>query len=486
MWCGTRRQLREVTVTEHGRKEIRGSGHVPLSPINEGRFGRMFRRLPPAPDHTDDQLRALAETMRELVAAPAGGWASQPEPQSGGDNPGIPAAYTYLGQFIDHDVTFDPNSSLQQKNDPDALHDFRTPRFDLDSLYGSGPDDEPFHYRPGTAPARLLVEPNVEGEEDLPRTSQGIAIIGDPRNDENIIVSQLHLVFVRLHNKMADSVEADSSIDPEQKWDETQRRVRWTYQQMVVHDYLRRIAGKGRDGETDLVDDLLGVDPTSGDPDFKLRYYRAKTNAYIPIEFSAAAFRFGHSQVRGVYDLNDTVLGRPIFLAGDVGPTDDLRGQRPLPSAWTIDWRHFVDVPGASPQPTRLIDTHLAEGLFSLPGRPDSLAFLNLKRGRAMSLPSGQDVARFMQAPRVLSAAELGPDVPEQTPLWFYLLKEAELVAQGTSLGPVGARIVAEVLLGLLFNDKTSWINVDPTWRTPIPTSGDFPRLSEIVQFATS
>jgi hypothetical protein len=166
-------------MTAHG-KDLRGEQRVPLSPINEGRFGRMFRRLPPAPHYDEGQLAALAELMHEAVAPPSGGWNSAPTPQPGGDNPAIPAAYTYLGQFIDHDITFDPNSSLQQQNDPDALQDFRTPRYDLDSLYGSGPADEPFQYVKGSSPERLLVEANTNGVEDLPRTSQGFASSATP------------------------------------------------------------------------------------------------------------------------------------------------------------------------------------------------------------------------------------------------------------------------------------------------------------------
>lgn len=466
-------------MTTHGEKQIRGDRQVPLSPINEGRFGRMFRRLPPAPKYGESVLAQLAELMRETVPAPTGGWNSAPTVQPGGDNPGIPAAYTYLGQFIDHDVTFDPNSSLQQQNDPDALRDFRTPKYDLDSLYGSGPADEPFHYVRGSDPTQLLVEPNVNGIEDLPRTSQGIAVIGDPRNDENIIVSQLQLVWLKLHNKLASAFSGDPSLSPAQRFAEVQRQVRWTYQQMIAHDYLRRLVG------SDLLDAIFTVDPTSHEPDIRRRYYKPKSNAYMPIEFSVAAFRFGHSQVRGVYDLNDTVTARPIFLPGDVGPTDDLRGQRPLPQAWTIQWSHFVDLPGANPQPSRLIDTHIADGLFTLPGHDRSLPLLNLLRGERMDLPSGQDVARHVGAD-LLTAAELGGGVPDPTPLWFYLLKEAEQRAGGLHLGPVGGRIVAEVLLGLLELDKTSWINIDPAWTPPIPIAGDHVSLADIITYATT
>jgi hypothetical protein len=468
-------------MNEHGNKPIRGDKQVSRSPINEGRFGRMLRRLPRAPAYDEAILAALAVRMRETVPPPPGGWAAAPTPQPGGDNPAIPSAYTYLGQFIDHDLTFDPNSSLQQLNDPDALTDFRSPRFDLDSMYGSGPDDEPFQYVPDTVPARLLVEANRNGVEDLPRTSHGVAIIGDPRNDENIIVSQLQLLLCKLHNKLADQVAAElaSTLSPRELFAETQRRVRWTYQQVVVFDYLQRVVGD------ETFDKVVDLDGDGNIKDLDLRYYRAKTNAYMPIEFSAAAFRFGHSQVRGLYDLNDAVPARPIFLPGTVGALDDLRGQRPLPQGWTIDWAHFADLPGANPQPSRLIDTHLVDGLFTLPGRDRSLPLLNLLRGQAMQLPGGQDVARHLRV-QVIAGADLGEGVPDPTPLWFYLLAEAERLAAGVHLGPAGGRIVAEVLLGLLQNDKTSWINVDPTWTTTIPTGGTHPALADIITYVTT
>jgi len=143
--------------------------------------------------------------MREADGAqPAGGWDTGGG-QTDGDNPGLPAAYTYFGQFLDHDVTFDPVSNVDRLNDPDALVDFRSPRLDLDSVYGSGPADEPFQYE--EEGVRLLVEANVNGEPDLPRNSRGTALIGDPRNDENTIVSQLQLAFLRLHNRFVQQAQ---------------------------------------------------------------------------------------------------------------------------------------------------------------------------------------------------------------------------------------------------------------------------------------
>jgi hypothetical protein len=463
---------------------IRGSRHVPLSPISEGRFGRMFRRLPPAPPLTDDQLRALADSMREAEeGGGTGGWGPVPQ---GADNPMIPAGYTYLGQFIDHDITFDPISSLDQANDPDALHDFRTPRFDLDSVYGSGPADEPFQYENTNPPLKLLVGRNPHGDEDLPRNNDGIALIGDPRNDENTIVGQLQLLWIKLHNKLADGVASEGTLAPDLQFAEAQRRTRWVYQRMIVDDFLPRTCGQGLMAQ-------LWKTPKNGPPDIDLRYYRPRTKPYMPVEFSVAAYRFGHSQVRGIYNLSSLVTDRPIFIPGPL-PNEfaDLRGFRPLPQQWTVEWPLFFQVDGSSPQLSRRIDAKLAAGLFNLPdeqGDLMSLAFRNLKRGQALGLPSGQDVARAVRAPQVLSGADMG--APEPTPLWFYVLKEAELLGDGGQrLGPTGGRIVAEVLLGMLRGDAQSFYSQQPEWTATelIPDAdGDGKTgMGDIVKFLTA
>ena len=451
----------------HGT-DSRGGRRVVRSPLFEGRFGRMFRRLPAAPAYPLEQLEALAAQMREPDQP--GGWGGSPQPL---DNAAVPAGYTYLGQFIDHDITFDPVSSLDRLNDPDGLTSFRTPRFDLDSLYGSGPADEPFQYDRGDE-RKLLVAPNANGVTDLPRNAQEIALIGDPRNDESVIVSQLHLLFAQLHNRFVDHA-ADGAADPDAQFVEAQRLTRWHYQWVVIHDYLPRIIG------ADLAAQLY--DPATGD--FTLRHYRAQTRPYIPVEFSAAAFRFGHSQVRGIYDLNPTVTARPIFAPGDaVGPLDDLRGRRNLPGGWAIDWSFFFAIAGSAPQPSRIIDVRLVPALFDLPGPGGSLALRNLQRGQALQLPAGQDVARLMKAP-VLTGGDLG--APDPTPLWFYILKEAELTSGGATLGPVGGRIVGEVLLGLLRGDVHSFVNVDPAWTPTISDVDGDGRITmaDLVAFAT-
>jgi Animal haem peroxidase len=451
----------------HGKNEPRGIKRVARSSLNEGRFGRLFRQLRPAPDLSDKQLKDLAESMREG--------------KDGAklDNPKIPSAYTYFGQFVDHDITFDPVSSLQRQNDPDALTDFRSPRFDLDSVYGSGPADEPFLYHQPQRLKLVIDKQNIKGEPDLQRNAEGVALIGDPRNDENIIVSQLQLAFLRFHNKVADRVAKDKSVPDERKFEEAQKLVRWHYQWVVLEDFLPRIAGAGPVKER--------VERNGGVVKIHPRWLEPQNNPFMPVEFSVAAYRYGHSQVRPRYDLNQVVTDRPIFIPGEkVGELDDLRGFRPLPGAWTIDWSFFLDVPGAAkkPQLSRKIDARLSGGLFDLPGFPQaesSLAFRNLKRGQALGLPSGQAVAKRIGL-KPLSGKKLG--APEPTPLWFYILKESGL-GGGQHLGPVGGNIVADVLLGLLKEDKHSFVNAQPGWKPTLgPKAGKF-TLADLVKFAT-
>jgi hypothetical protein len=472
----------------HGAAAPRGQDGVPLSPLHEGRFGRMFRD--PQPLRPDDAaLTALAKLVKESGSAAAG------------DNTKIPSGYTYLGQFVDHDITFDPTSKLQRDNDPDALVDFRTPRFDLDCLYGSGPDDDPFMYEwssPSNRGVKLLVGRNPStgafDRDDLPRNQQGRALIGDPRNDENIIVSQLQLLMIRFHNKVVDRTRSKQKLEGAALFQEAQRITRWHYQWIVVHDFLERIVGK--ETARAVLKPATATTPAQA----VLNFYEPRNNPYMPVEFSGAAYRYGHSMVRAAYDLNDIVVGVPIFVAADKpGPLDHLGGFRRLPSLWTIDWSFYYKTTAAArPQLSRKIDTSISAPLFKLPGLPGnrpSLPLLNLKRGRALGLPSGQDVAAAMGAPP-LTAAQLGLntiDLPPEgraqleaaTPLWFYLLREAAVLGNGERLGMVGGRIVAEVLVGLLAGDPQSYLRRKPTWKPILPSAkqGDF-TMPDLVKFA--
>jgi hypothetical protein len=450
----------------------------------------MFRNLPVA-QQPDDALVALGESMAE----PKGR-----ENAPAQDNTNIGAGYTYLGQFIDHDITFDPASHLQQLNDPDALHDFRSPRYDLDSLYGRGPADEPFLYESqderfrgvklliGRNPANQGLEP-----DDLLRNRQGRAIIGDPRNDENIIIGQLELAFVRFHNRTVDLIaKQEPALKGSALFEEARRVATWHYQWVVVRDFLPRVVGSA------MANDVF----TPGGPP-NLQFFHWVNDPFMPVEFSAAAYRFGHSMVRAIYDLNDVVTQVPLFaVSAKPGPLEHLGGFRPLPEAWTIDWRRFVRNGAATPQFSRNINTKLSRPLMELPINLDvarhPLAVLNLRRGKALELPSGQSVAQAMsQTPLPASKLALGgrklssaqqTALEAETPLWYYVLREAETAPMnGKRLGPVGGRIVAEVLVGLLQGDPLSFLSVNPQWRPgriPGAKKGEF-SLGDLLKFAT-
>jgi len=485
-------------VKRHARPH-RGMDVLPSSSFESGRFGRMFRHLPVFKLHKLSLLTPLAKKM-----VPPGRGAPA-------ENTTIPSGYTYLGQFVDHDITFDTVSSLQRQNDPDALHNFRTPRFDLDSLYGRGPSDQPYLYEQDGVRLRLgesvqrAGPPEVAGP-DLPRNEprvrdgqpvfHGRALIGDPRNDENLLVSQLHATFLKFHNQVVRHVEDETGMTGDNLFKEAQRRVRWHYQWVVVHDFLRRIVGQ------EVIDDILRpqtfVVPHGGGgqevtvPRWHPVFYQPRESPYMPVEFSVAAYRFGHSMIRGRYHINaflrDTVGAGPFPIFGpEALPENDLtnlNGFRRLPDDWGVEWPLLFAMPGAAeePQPSLAIDPLLAGPLAALPKTvasdpPTSLAERNLRRGVRLGLPDGTAVARAMGlAP--LSAAELdlsdlAPEIQQHPPRWYYVLKEAERLAGGERLGPVGGRIVAEVFLGLLANDPLSYLSFEPAWRPSPPLARD-------------
>lgn len=458
----------------HGIAAPRGLARAPA--LRGGRFTRLFASLPPC----DPGPRAIEALVERLDRA-------KHTATDGRDNSLIPAGFTYVGQFVDHDITFDPTSKLQRDNDSLALVNFRTPRFDLDSLYGSGPADQPFLYdwRCGAHPGvRLLIGHNAPGHGrarvDLPRNEQGRAIIADARNDENAIVAQLHLLFLQFHNKVVGCVHGNRPwLSCNELFDEARRIVTWHYQWIVVHDFLDHIVGPLLASEVrpDVAIEQKFVRVTS-----RRRFYRWRHEPTIPVEFSGAAYRFGHSMVRATYKLSAHVDPMPILPAPGHESEDHLGGFRWLLEALEIDWRDFF---GAGRDVISMsIDHRLAAPLFALPPDGAVLARLNLERGLALGLPSGRDVALAMgrvplddeqlflrseHYPEDLWPTDDCPDeraaVLRAPPLWFYLLREGPAFKPGWQrLGPIGGRIVAEVLVGLLEGDPNSYLGRAPTW----------------------
>ncbi|MFE2420617.1 heme peroxidase family protein [Streptomyces hokutonensis] len=452
-------------------------------------------------------------------------------------NSPIPPIYTYWGQFVDHDLTAatDRDLVINITDDPlppvppdeviEKLANLRIPALNLDSVYGDGPfappvpgkDAVPYDgiklrlglLSPVPVTVGALIPPVDDTQRDLPRKADRTPLVGDTRNDENLVVAQLHVAFLRFHNAAVDWVRDN---EPEFESDaEIFRRARdltrWTYQWLCVHDYLHTVA---RPDVVDLVDtaegNLLALD---------------RRGTYMPIEFSVAAFRFGHSMVRGAYDWNRN-FGRPGDRAafstldqlfqftgrgGFVGPLATL------PSNWPAEWDRMVDKnsPFAN-RFARLIDTRLAPPLADLPNEGNDpslaerirkllkhLAQRNLLRGYRLAAPTGQAVAQALGV-TPLSRAELEQDSSDavkealdaaglfdRTPLWFYILKEAEVRELGRRLGEVGSRIVAETIIGQLRNDPGSYVNRtswSPAQGVLLPNGRPVRSIADFLRFA--
>ncbi len=509
------------------------------SPATVGAFAYFFPEAPPLGVCANvDALDRLADAMVEPQGMPE---ASVP----------IPAVLTYFGQFVDHDMTAgtDRDEGLSVIDTPNLTPlprakvvrdrvNQRMGALNLDSLYGDPADPGPFPVPMhellrapfdrakmwlgttsdagfGAVPlpadpgadllrvGRLLREPHrkltIDDLRALPEPARGAfvnddgsirlhrALIGDARNDENLIVAQLHLAFLRFHNRVVDSATRGS---PDERFIQAQKLVRWHYQWLVIREFL----------------------PTICDPEVVLatiaddaRLYRRLVAASpvpapgllpMPLEFSVAAFRFGHSMVRSSYDWN-RFFGRPVdgvrplvdrapfrllfdFTGGGGMPAPDGTAMPRLPQHWVVEWDRLAKTPPDFPdQAARPIDTALAEPLADLGAAPGGLGVVlrhlarrNLRRGLRLNIPSAQACIAGVEAatgqrirplaPEVLRSGSTGDAVREggfdrETPLWFYVLKEAEVVGRGARLGPLGSRLVAETLVGAVVKDPASY-----------------------------
>lgn len=503
-----------TTAHADGRNNLHLPGMKDRPHAPENTFTRMFPDLPPFAPPTDaarDQAKKLGEKgglidALDDLSDPKLSITVAERSKNNPDNPNMTAGMTFFGQFLDHDITLDPRSPLLERSNPKKTTNFRTASFDLDSVYGNGPEESPELYDLSSGDIKLRVE-TIPGSElvsrkgairfDLPRDPNKNAILGDSRNDENVILNQFHVAMLRFHNAVIDRLRADpesAGQSAEQIFKIAQRQVRWHYQWIILHEFLPLTIGQER------VDDILKKG---------LRFYEAgKRNPMIPIEFSVAAYRFGHSQIRPSYRLNfGPTVGSEFFafvFNDDLDPSaenkdpNDLRGGKRAPRRF-VDWQTFFDFGDGNFRPNKKIDGKLSSVVMLLPGSRgpapglpadgvQSLASRNLMRHVNFGIPSGQAIARRMGVP-ALTPAQLDAlrpfDMEKSTPLWYYILKEAELMENGIRLGPVGGRIVGEVFIGLLKADESSYLATRPNWTPVLPsaTPGEF-RITDLLTFA--
>jgi hypothetical protein len=429
----------------------------------------MFPGLP-AHNPTDAAIKNLSKAIPAL-------------PDENPDNAGIRAGFTFLGQFIDHDITFDASSPLIGQNDPNAHISAASAKLDLDSIYDAGPVESPQYYDPNDSKKIRLVV-NSLGVLDVPRDQNNKALLPDSRNDQTVILLQLHIAFCRFHNAMVDHVRSQG-VSEDDVFETARRLVRWHYQWVVVKHFLPTVAHQTVVGQV-LVD-------VGGIPTVQNLYYNPTFgNPYAPVEFTVAAYRAFHSIVRDRYRVNP--LRSSVGLLGRFD--NSLIGGRQLPPDLVIEWQNFFPIPGISttPQATKKLDRRLSNPLKQLPlevyavSGNRNLAERNMLRARSFGLPAGQDVAAFM-GQEVIPHSQFGlPDTgwEGKTPLWFYILGEAEFTQNGSRLGPVGARIVTEVLLGMMAADPDAYLAAEPTFQPapPIaPSLGNF-AMGDLLKFA--
>jgi heme peroxidase len=464
-------------------------------------FGRLFPDLPPFAQPSQGVKKSLMalgaqggplDAQDTLSAGPIELITNPSLSANNPDNPAHTAGTTFVGQFIDHDVTFDTSSPLGTPTDPLSSPNGRTPALDLDSLYGAGPSGSPMLYDMTNDPAKLLIGSGGPFE-DLPRLPDSTAIVADPRNDENLIIAGLHCAFILFHNRAVDHARANGASTWQDAFAEARRLTTWHYHWLVLQEFLPLFVGQT------MVDDVL----QNGRSFFTV----GPGEAFMPVEFQGACYRFGHSMVRPSYRANlegdngNAFFGF-IFDPGQNGSTadpNDLRGGFCAGRRF-VGWQTFFDfgidaeTGKAEVKRNKQIDTHISTPLFTLPlgaivshDQPTVLPQRNLLRHLTWSMPSGQAVAGAMGITPInkQDLRELKPyGFDKSTPLWYYALKEAELLAQGLHLGPVAGRIVAEVLIGLLQSDPGSYVLTQPSWQPTLQNPGAGFRMTDFLAYA--
>ncbi len=409
-------------------------------------YGKLFPELKPLILSNRD-LKELSETMIDYD------WKCQ-------DSECITNGLAIFGQYLAHDLTFEVTSRFRGYNQSETYVNDRTLRLDLDCLYGQWSQD--FLYDVNDRNKLLLGEAcEFEGDTwfDLPRNAQGKAIIPDARNDENIIVSQMQVLFMRFHNRMVEKIKDQCAS--RDLFKEARKQVIWHYQWLILHDYLYKVT------DWTVFEDILCHGP---------KYFNHPT--YLPLEFTGAAFRTGHSQTRENNRINEHTE-KNLFELGAFQKMEEY-----------LDWHYLFDFEDGKVEYARLIDTKIGKIFHDIPFIKSSdkyersLPFRNLRRGVVYGLASGEDIARRMcvEPIKIKETAHL-----DGTPLWYYVLKEAEVLGhEGEHLGPVGSRILLECFLSILNCDPYSFQVLHPKWKPEIGRNTGKFDFVDLVEFAQS
>jgi hypothetical protein len=454
----------------------------------KGHYSRLFAKpAHPITADEEEKLIELGSSMRYEVE------------REGTLTPRI--GYTYFGQFLGHDLTHDVTPLVGPYAEPEKTPNFRTAAFDLDHVYGAGPAGSPYLYEgeEGAETFKVGATTPTGYRRDLP-IGHGRVLIGDledTRNLDNLLLRQLHVLFLKFHNEAMRQLQTNPALESTVDalgggtlFDRARRLVCWHYQWIIRHDYLPRVL------HNDLWHFQAHRSPRKSGAGFS-----------VPIEFSLAAFRFGHSMVRNAYRLNcrtKRVLIEELMAQGQKAA--------PISDDYLVEWGTFFDgLPTSGPQASSAyIDTSVSKAMHGLsPGTirlanrlesidPSNLPVRTLVRGARAQLPSGQEAAAtFLAQGRIksqdlLTSAQLGRDtcdrsasvlrkhrLEQNTPLFYYILKEAELKGEGLTLGPVGSHIVSEVVQSALEADPDGYLAVvGPKWELPewrFPTGSQRP-----------
>ena len=427
--------------------------------------------IQPSIRHNDKDLDALAEFMaikRDTL---------KPEILSK-----TAAGYTYLGQFIVHDISLDSQSQTLPWESPIAPSvNLRNPSFDLETLYGINAGNTSAFLNQNSAELKLgETSSDIASAirdtffQDLPRDENGMAMTLDGRNDENLLVAQTHVAFIKFHNAI---VSETTGTDVSDVYKKARRRAIRHYQYIILNDFLPKIVKKSV--LADVIDNVNQF------------YKPVADDLFIPLEFSVAAFRMGHSMVRNSYHLNSRQSPRLSSLHIFTGRGGFTGQTNKLPSDWLIDWNSFYNLTGWQNPPdwrnppdnfnfASKINTEISSGLgkahiFEPPSvdfkRGNSIPALDLYRTRFFNLPSGQMLAKEIVGeerqigdsqkianllPEDFNGVQLKNVFKDNIPLWFYLLGEAQINEDGENLGEVGSRIVAETFVELLRKSEFS------------------------------